>query len=78
MSLIPIMGTSRWKLRQQVAALRAERKRLESQVEALTAVAEEVVDGCAFAEDLVFNYEDWFRATVLPMAQAALAVKAEK
>lgn len=77
-SLIPFIGVSRWKLRQQVAALRAERKRLENQVEALTAVAEEVVDTCAFAEGMAFNYCDWMHTTLLPMAREALAVKTEK
>lgn len=78
MSLIPFLGVSRWKLRHQVAVLRAERKRLEDQVEALTAVAEEVVDTCAFAEDMAWSYRDWVIATLLPMAQAALELLKEK
>lgn len=78
MSLLPFLGTSRWRLRQQVAALRAERKRLEDQVEALTAVAEEVVDTCVFAEEMSWNYRDWVIATLLPMAQAALELLKEK
>jgi len=78
MGLMPFLGTSRWRLRQQVAALRADRKRLEDQVEALTAVADEVVDTCAFAEDMAFCFPDWVEGVLLPMAREALAVGTKK
>jgi len=65
-------------LRQQIATLRAEQRRLEDRVEALTAVAEEVVDTCAFAEGMAFSFPDWVKGVLLPMAREALAVGTEK
>jgi len=75
---VPFVGVSTWSLRQQIAALRADRKRLEDRVEALTAVAEEVVDTCAFAEGMAFSFPDWVKGVLLPMAREALAVGTEK
>lgn len=66
---------SRWKLSKQVRELCKERKRLEDRVEALETVAEEVVDTCAFAWGMSFNYEHWVRAILLPMAREALTEK---
>lgn len=77
MSLMPSVAVSRWKLRQQIAELRSARKRLEDRVEALEAVAEEVVDTCKFAEGMTFSFPDWVQAVLLPMAREALAKKTE-
>jgi len=75
---VPYVGVSTWSLRQQVAMLRGERKKLEVQVEALTAVAEEVVGTCAFAEGMAFSFPDWVKGVLLPMAREALAMGTEK
>jgi len=73
-----LIVSSRWKLRQQIVALREERGRLKDQIEALEAVAEEIIDTCAWAEGLAFSFPDWVKATLLPMAQAALEMKTKK
>ena len=69
---------SRWKLSKQVRELREARKLLEDRVEALTTVAEEVVDTCAFAEGMAFSFPSWVKGILLPMAREALAQKTEK
>lgn len=78
MSLMPFLGASRWRLRQQVAALRAERKRLEAQIEALTAVADEVLDTAAFVEGMSVDLGSWIQGVLVPLAEKALKVGKEK